>query len=211
MDSLPSSNDPLAHFDRPKTLELPDFEWEFDSTPIASTATAEVRVVEDNRPGERFIEIPLIRRRGVGWVLGWTGALGVLALVAGLLSEFACLASAQHSLAIAAQAGAVEATLPRATYQSIAATVERRLAGNPALAKQALLTLSQNSVPVQTRFRQREGDRMTVSLSAPSSAGVPAWLHRFSFWRADSRIQAQAEQIIPGQKLAVLRSPPARN
>jgi hypothetical protein len=211
MDNLPGSDDPLAHFHRPKTLELPDFEWEFGAIPMALAQSAEVRLAEDDRPRERFIEIPLITRRGVGWVLGWAGALGVLAIVAGLLTEFACLVSARHALAIAARAGAVEATLPRATYQSITAPVERRLTGSPALATQVLLTLSQNAVPVQTQFRQREGDRIVVSLSAPGIAGVPTWLRLFSFWNARSRIQAQAEQVIPARKLAILRTPPAPN
>jgi hypothetical protein len=85
------------------------------------------------------------------------------------------------------------------------------LAQYPALAKQVLFTLSQNGVPVQTQFRQREGDRITISLSAPGTAGVPEWLQRFSFWRAGSRIRAEAEQIIPGRKLALRRSQSAAN
>jgi hypothetical protein len=203
MDRRATPNDPLGHFDRPKTLELPDFEWEFENVPVTSMGTAESRLVEDDRPREQFIEIPLIARRGVCAVLGWAGAFAVFVVAASLLAKFACVASARRTLAIAARAGAVEATLPRATYQSIAATVERRLAASPTLAKQAVLTLSQNSVQVQTHFRQREGDRVAVSLSAPSSAGVPAWLQRFSFWHADLRIQAQAEQVVPGRKLVI--------
>jgi hypothetical protein len=204
MDSRTISDDPFAHFDRPKTLELPDFEWEFETIPIAPSAgSADAGSFEDHRPRERFIEISQITRRGIGWVLPWTGALAVLAIAAGLLAEFACIASAEHALSNAARAAAIEATLPRATYQSVAATVERRLARYPALAKRVLLTLSQNGVPVQTQFRQHEGERITVSLSAPESAGIPRWLQRFSFRRIDSRMQAEAEQLVPGRKLAL--------
>lgn len=211
MDSRLNSDDPLGHFDHPKTLESPDFEWEFETLPIASAGIADSRDDDDDDPRERFIEIPLITRRGVGWVLGWAGALGVLVITAASLVEFACRASATHTLSIAARAGAIEATLPRATYQSIAATIERRLARYPTFVNQVALTLSQNGESVQTRFRRREGDRLAVALSAPGRASVPTWLQRFSFWRTDSRIHAEAEQIVPGRKLALLRSPPAPN
>jgi hypothetical protein len=211
MDSRTNSDDPLAHFDRPKTLELPDFEWEFEPIRITAMGGADACSLEDQRPRERFVEIPQITRRGVAWVLGWAGALAVLAITAGLLAELAYLASAEHALSVAARAGAIEATLPRATYQSVVATVERRLAQYPALAQQVLLTLSQNGVPVQTQFRQREGDRIAISLSAPGSAGIPEWLRRFSCWRAGSRIRAEAEQVIPGRKLALLRGQSAPN
>src|SRR5262245_4005386 len=114
MDCRPNSDDLLGHFDRPKSLELPDFEWEFETIPMSLAGGEKPRLVEDDRPREGFLEIPHITRRGVAWVLGWAGALGVLAIVCGLLTEFACLASAKHTLSIAARAGAFEATLPRA-------------------------------------------------------------------------------------------------
>ena len=54
----------------------------------------------------------------------------------------------------------MEATLPRATYQSITAAVERRLASYPQLSGQLQLSVLQNGRPVGTQFRAGDGDRL---------------------------------------------------
>jgi hypothetical protein len=203
MDSGPTSNDPLAHFDQPKTLEMPDFEWvdEVISLEPAARATADVQTSEPAT--ERFIEIPLDTRRGVCWVLAWAGALAVITIAAGVLIEFAYVLAAERTLLIAARAGAMEATLPRATYQSVTVVVDRRLNQYPSLAAQVQLSLLQNGTLVQSQFRQHDGDRFAITLSGPSSAAVPAWLSTLICWRGDSAIQAHAEQQMPGRKLAL--------
>ena len=113
MDSGQTSDDLLAHFDRPKTLEMPDFEWVEEVIPFEPAASAERSLrMRPIVPPRRFIEVPRDTRRGVGWVLAWAGALAVLAIAAGVLTEFAYVLAAERTLTVAARAGAMEATLP---------------------------------------------------------------------------------------------------
>jgi len=211
MESSQISDDPLAHFDRPKTLDLPDFEWVDEIVPFDSAPSANHCASTPDRTVDRFIEVPRDTRRGVGWVLAWAGALAVLVIAAGVLIEFACVLAAERTLSIAARAGAMEATLPRATYQSITAAVDRRLSQYPLLAKQLHLSLLQNDALVQSQFLPHEGDRFAISLSGPSSSAIPDWLRILIFWRGESAIQAHAEQQLPGRKLAYGAGLPTRN
>ena len=212
MDSSQTSNDLLAHFDHPKTLEMPDFEWVDEVIPFASGADASKNVPTLDPASERFIEIPRDTRRGICWVLAWAGALAVLAIAAGVLTEFAYVLAAERTLLVAARAGAMEATLPRATYQSVTATVDRRLKQYPSLAAQLHLSLLQNGTLVQSQLRQHDGDRFAITLSGPSSSAVPDWVRTLIFWRNDSSLlQAHAEQVLPGRKLAYRAVLPTRN
>lgn len=206
MDSSPTSDELLAHFDRPKTLELPDFEWVDEVIPIEPEAGAKHGDSALDRAADRYIEITRDTRRGVCWVLAWAGALAVTAIAAGVLIEFAYMLAAERTLSVAARAGAMEATLPRATYQSVTAAVDRRLNQYPLLAKQLHLSLLQNGTLVQSQFRQHDGDRFAITLSGPSSAAVPDWLRTLMFWRGESEIQAHAERQLPGRKLALSSS-----
>src|SRR5690242_2578311 len=123
MDSCQTSDDILRHFDRPKTLELPDFEWVEEVIPFDSAAHESHGDGRFEPPAERFIEIPRDTRRGVCWVLVWAGGIAVLTFAATVVVEFAYVFAAERALSIAAKAGAIEATLPRATYQSVTAAV----------------------------------------------------------------------------------------
>ncbi len=193
--------DLIGHFGQPQTLDLPDFEWVEDAVspePVAGVSDDD-SIADRN---DRFIEVPLITRRGVGWVLTWAGALAVIAFATAILVEFTYVLAAERALHLAAQAGAMEATLPRATYQSVTATIERRLANYPSLAERLQLSLQQNGVLVQSQFRQHEGDRIMISLSAPRSAASPGWLQTLMTGRGDSTIHARAERQIAGRKLA---------
>ena len=201
MDSRRTSNDLLAHFDRPKTLEMPDFEWVEDAVSFDSVASVDHCSGATHTATERFIEIPRDTRRGIGWVLAWAGALAVLAISAGVLSEFAFVLTAERTLSIAARAGAMEATLPRATYQSVTAAIDRRLHQYPLLAKQLNLSLLQNGTPVQSQFRQHDGDHYAVVLSGPSTAAVPHWLRTLMFWHGESKIEVRGEHQSPGRRL----------
>jgi hypothetical protein len=144
-------------------------------------------------------------------VLAWAGALAVITIATGVLTEFAYVLAAERTLSVAARAGAMEATLPRATYQSVTAAVDRRLIQYPLLAKQLHLSVLQNGAVVQSQLRQHEGDLFVITLSGPSCSAVPAWLRRLLFWRGESEIRAQAEQRLPGRKLAYGASFPTRN
>jgi hypothetical protein len=196
MDHGLTSDELLAHFDRPKALGMPDFEWIEEVLPFEPTGNP------SHRATERYIEVPRDTRRGVRWVLAWAGALAVLTIAFGILTEFAYVLAAERTLSVAARAGAMEATLPRATYQSIMAAVDRRLIEWPLLANQLQLSLFQNGALVQSQIRQHEGDLFAITLSGPSSSAVPEWLRNLIFWRGHSAIQAHAERQLPGRKFA---------
>ena len=203
----------IRHFGEPQTAKLPDFEWVDDVVPpeLAMAVETTKHAANAERPVERFIEVPIDTRHGVGWVLAWASALAVIALVMVVLAEFAYVFKAEHALRIAARAGAMEATLPRATYQSAVATIERRLESYPSLTKQLEIRLQQNDVLVQSQFRQQAGDQITITLSAPKGLATPLWLRSLTTARRDAKIQARAEQQIPGRRLAGYTKQPARN
>jgi hypothetical protein len=196
MDRGPTSDELLAHFDHPKTLKMPDFEWVDEVLPFEPTGSP------SHLAAERYIEVPRDTRRGVRWVLAWAGAMAVLTIAFGILAEFAYVLAGERTLSVAARAGAMEATLPRATYQSILAAVDRRLIRYPLLAKQLHVSLFQNGALVQSQIRQHEGDLFAITLSSRSSSAVPEWLRNLIFWRRGSAIQAHAERQLPGRKLA---------
>lgn len=211
MDRYQASEGPLGHFDRPKTHELPDFEWVEEIISFDSAANANQKVDLANSATDRFILVPKDTRRGICWVLAWAGAIAVFAVAASVLAEFAFVFSAEQALSIAARAGAMEATLPRATRQSVAAAVDRRLQRYPLLAKQRRFSLLQNGSLVQTQLQRYEGDYFTVSLSCPSNAAIPEWLLNLLVWREETAIHASAEQQLLGRKVACVANPRARN
>jgi hypothetical protein len=214
-----TSHELLAHFDRPKVAVLDDFEWVEECAPnecgiAVERAPAERwRVGRQERPrlqppnenDEDQEEVLTHPTRGVGWVLCWAGAIAVLACATSVLTQFAFTVAAENALNAAARAAAVEATLPRATYQTIWETVERRLASYPDLAQQLQFSLLQNGTPAGGRFRAAAGDRITVELSAPTFSALPDWLRRISFRQEQAPIHGRAERDVPGRKLHVAR------
>ena len=214
-----SSHELLAHFDRPKVAELPDFEWSEDAEPsdsgfIVDGRRVDGKVAATSAPPANWRESWLVddspedRRRspeslhGATWVLKWAAAVAVIATSASVLAEFACRAAAEHALARAARAGAVEATLPRATYSSVVATVERRLADYPELLGHEQLTLLQNDSPVGHGLLLTDGDRFSIAISAPTSLMIPGWLRRLTIVNEDESIDARAESRLLGRKMA---------
>lgn len=146
--------------------------------------------------------VPRIPIRGIRWVLQWAAALAVLTIAGSSFTEFAYLLAAEHKLALAARAGVLEATLPRASYESVTSAIERRLSNYPRLPQQLQLTLLQNNSPAPRQIRRHDGDQFSIRLAVPAAAIVPDWLRAVFFWRTDSRIEAHAERHIPGRKLA---------
>ena len=140
--------------------------------------------------------------RGVGWVLQWFAA-AVAMVVAGIaLAQFGCCLAAELALARAARAGVLEATLPLATFQSVAQTVERRLASLPQRRENRFrLGLQQNGVPIRGAVQSREGDLFCVTLSVPARAILPRWLRTVCFWRSDWQIEVRAERRLPGRQI----------
>jgi hypothetical protein len=201
MDRGHTCNELLAHFDHPKTLAMPEFDGVDELLSNESPALRIDYFTPTPLPQLEETECCAAPKRGVGWVLKWAAAAAVQMFAAGILFQFTCGIAAEHQLAIAARAGAIEATLPRATYETVTATIERRLIGYPRLVKELHIGLEQNGSLVQQQFFQHEDDEIAVTLWAPSTAAAPAWLQRF-VCNGDSRIQARAESKIPGRKLA---------
>jgi hypothetical protein len=202
MQSHQPSSHLLAHFDRPKTVDLPDFEWDESailSEPPGQPSDWFEQPIARELPST---DAPQLRRRRIPWVLAWGTALAAIVAMACVLLEFAYVAAAERSLIVAARAGATEATLPRASYQSVTAAIERRLTSQPLLMEQLSMTFAKNGDLVQQPyFGQSGGDRFTVTLSVPNNAALPNWLRAISIWRGDSKITAHAEQKLPGRKL----------
>jgi hypothetical protein len=209
-----SPDDLLAHFDHPKTIALHEASW-VDPTdharqPPAMPGVSELaqslvpkESPEKSRPDRSHINrrSPLTHSRGIRWILKWSAALAVLFVAASQLIEFASLCSAEHSLSLAARAGAFEATLPRANYKSIAAAVDRKLVAYPQLSGQTQLTVLQNGRPISQQLRPGENDRISVTITAPASAFTPHWLLKLPQWSNDTHLTAHAERTTPSHKL----------
>jgi hypothetical protein len=139
--------------------------------------------------------------RGVRWVLRWAAAFAMLWFAGCILAEFACSLAAEHTLARAARAGALEATLPRASFRSVGKTVKGRLANRAAWAEQITLSVEQNDATVGGAIRAVGGDRMTVTLAVPVRTVVPPWLSAINLRTGESQIEVRAERTVPGRAL----------
>lgn len=139
--------------------------------------------------------------RGARWVMRWFIALAVLFVASSVLLEFAYCLVAEHTVMRAARAGALEATLPRATTYTISETVARRLADYSSGAEQMSLAIHRNNRPAAGRWIARPGDRISVSVTLPSTAVLPRWLARVKFWHGSPPIEASAERDVPGRMI----------
>jgi hypothetical protein len=146
--------------------------------------------------------------RGVGWVLRWAAAFGVLWFAGCVLTEFACCLAAERTLGRAARAGALEATLPRANYQSVVDTVTRRLANRVALSEKLALVVHRNGAAVGGALRTVGGDRIAVTLTVPARAVAPNWLSVLSLRTGESQIEVRAERQVPGRVIGWPRRGP---
>ena len=134
-------------------------------------------------------------------MLRWAAALAVLSFSCGVLAEFAFCLAAEHTVNRAARAGALEATLPRATSKSIAESVMQRLAGYPSTSRQTRLVIEQNGKPILGRLIVQPNDRISVHVAVPGTAVLPGWLQRLKFWRGNPPIEASAERTIAGRMI----------
>jgi hypothetical protein len=171
MDATQSSFDLLSHFD-------------------GATATANAEVARRVQP-----------TRGIGWVLRWAAATAVLCYATAVLTEFAYSLAAEQLLARAARAGVLEATLPRATADSVEQSVWRRLAAYVASQGEVKLVLLDNGVGVSKAFHPRGGDHLLLVLAMPAQALMPNWLRSLTSWRGDTRVEARSERVMPGRQL----------
>jgi hypothetical protein len=139
--------------------------------------------------------------RGILWVLRWAAAVAVLAVSCGVLAEFAYCVVAEQTVARAARAGALEATLPRANIKSVTASITRQLICFTYAEGQTRLVIHRNGRPVLGRLIAQPEDRISVQLSLPSATVLPRWLHAVKFWRGNAPIEVRAERIVPGRRL----------
>jgi len=148
--------------------------------------------------------------RGVGWVLRCAGAVATLFTSLVVLTETGYQFSAERTLARAARAGALEATLPRASYQTVRHCVARRLGGLLPAARDWQLTLQQNETPVRSMLmlRPADGDVLAVTIVASERAFLPTWLRKLHFWKSESKFEARAEQRMPSRQIRQVRTEP---
>jgi hypothetical protein len=197
MRSSPTSDELLAHFDRPKALVCPEFEW--DETAIGPPGfKLPARV--DNAPKtvelhEELEEAPR-QVRDTRWVLKWGAAAAVFATAGRVLFEFAGAISIEQALNQAAQAGVIEATLPRASRQSVQATVERRLSAESIDPRKVNLTLLENDIPITGRIHPVEGDRISVVLSE-GIWSTSSWFNK----NGRAPLTVRTDREVPGRRL----------
>jgi hypothetical protein len=173
MDTDQSSLHLLSHFDQPA-----------DATVVSALPLSPVRPT-----------------RGTLWVLKWTCTAASLLYATTLMTEFAYSLAAEQILARAARAGALEATLPRATVKSVEQSVRRCLAGRIASHGELKITLFDNGAWVTKKLERRGGDRLSIALSIPARALMPSWICMLTSWRGDTKIEAHAERTMPGRQL----------
>jgi hypothetical protein len=140
-------------------------------------------------------------KRGVGWVLRWAAAIAVLWVAGCVLVEFAYCLAAEHTLTRAARAGALEATLPRASFRSVGDSVERRLVQRASWTERLTLSVHRNGAAIGGAIQAAGGDRMGVTLAVPVRAVVPPWLSSISLRTGLSQIEVRAERTVPGRAL----------
>lgn len=127
--------------------------------------------------------------RGVGWVLRWAATFGVLALSSVMLTQFFYCLAAERALARAVQAGALEATLPRATGQTVVKTIDeslQRAGWRPARLQTQILV---NSIPMRGALRLQADDRLAIRLRVPTNDALPNWLNAIWPTEAESFIE----------------------
>jgi len=142
-----------------------------------------------------------IRTRGVAWVVRWVAVMGMLAWAAAQVVAFGYQLAAEQTLARAARAGALEATLPRATAASIADVIWTRLDDWAIPRREMQITLTQNGTPLHQQFHPRPGDRVAVTLRVASVSVLPAWLRNVSIAASGRHITAHAVRELPGRSL----------
>ncbi len=153
---------------------------------------------ENAEPNTAVESIARRHIRDVRWVLKWAVAIAILVVAAATLLEFGCLMAAERTLNFAARAGAMEATLPRATYRSVQAAVERRLSGYSQMHGQVQLTLLRDGQAVGQQLQAGDGVRFSIVVKAPASAALPAWLAKLT---PEQPLLARAERTVPGRQL----------
>lgn len=132
-------------------------------------------------------------KRGVSWVLRWAAAIAVLAFTMVIIAAFGFQLAAESALRRAANAGLREAALPRSTSESVAVVVRQRLSAHPRLQRALHLQLAAHGSPVHGLIHAEQDERLSLSLTVPTSAAMPRWLRLFA---GDSALRVQANRSL---------------
>ncbi len=111
-------------------------------------------------------------RRGVGLFELFVAAPVVVITAIGLVQFFSLMA-ASAALGQAAEAGAREAALPKATFRSVSAVVERRLGGRRFSDAIDPVLVEIDGRAVYGVVRPRSGEEIMVTVSVASHSAVP--------------------------------------
>lgn len=201
MDSSWSSHELFGHFEKPKRVASPDFDWdesECRASEFDPASFTDAKVIGGSL-GARCARPQPPARTITAWsVLQWGGAIAVLAVAANVLFGFGQRVAAERWLQVAARAGAFEATLPRASYDSVRDTIERRLQRISAVEGWEF-TLLQNGAPAFRQLPENEGDVFSVTVTARMST-KSTWLRWFPVREAPITVQAEIRR--PGRRAA---------
>ncbi len=100
-------------------------------------------------------------------------AAPVVVIAAIGLAQFFCLIAASEALGQAAKAGAREASLPKATFQSVSAAVERRLGGRSFVRAIDPVRVEVDGRAVYGVVRPQTGEEIVVTVSVASHRATP--------------------------------------
>ncbi len=183
MEPSRTSFELLSHFDLP-------------TEPATTEGVLEV-------PAATLRPVPV---RGSLWVLTWAAAIAIVFFAATQLVSLAFSVKAEMSLGRIAQAAAYEATLPRATMQTVRELIRRHLQREGIPASAVHIAICRNGAPVLKNAVFQEGDRIAVALALPFEAAMPEWVRSISPRLKNSSITAESESRIPTKYLVFCQS-----
>jgi hypothetical protein len=128
--------------------------------------------------------------------MAWFAASIGLLFVAVVLVQFGLMCLGQWALAEAAERGAREALLPRATTESVAQAVRRSLKSNCRLAAdaQTMTQINGRTQLADTALEIVAGDELSVNVAASAAAASPDWLQCVGLSLEGQWLQATAKR-----------------
>src|SRR5450631_453261 len=157
---------------------------------MATFPTTLRSILSADETAEFVPELREHRIRGIGWVLKWAAAIAVLGATIVILLNFGYRLAAERTLEQAAMSGLRVSGLPHATSVSIGDSIRSILGCN--LYQAANIRLRIARPPLNGNMSDRFGAGLTISISMPASAALPAWLEMLSPWNESAEITVQA-------------------
>jgi hypothetical protein len=116
--------------------------------------------------------------RGIGWVLKWSGAVGVLTLAGILVLDFAYRLAAEQTLTRAAAIGLQRAELPHAMPLFVNAAMCRETGAD--LFRGANVRVQLGPPAGRPSLQRPTGPVQSVTISVPAANALPDWLRAVS-------------------------------